>query len=204
VAACLRVALRTLRRAACRNIEGVEHTIEVNAEGLALIRKDNVREFSLRAGANWTITFNRPKRRNCLTREVLLELEELLLRVGDDDDARVLILTGSGSAFSAGADISGGKNLEDSTERMKSFARDIKGFPRLNARVLETLMRLDALTIAAVNGFAVGGLPVRRILSLRLRPLSFGYLKSRWGYLFSDYRLKSSPEGLVNGWPRSS
>jgi 1,4-dihydroxy-2-naphthoyl-CoA synthase len=204
VAACLRVALRTLRRAACRNIEGVEHTIEVNAEGLALIRKDNVREFSLRAGANWTITFNRPKRRNCLTREVLLELEELLLRVGDDDDARVLILTGSGSAFSAGADISGGKNLEDSTERMKSFARDIKGFPRLNARVLETLMRLDALTIAAVNGFAVGGLPVRRILSLRLRPLSFGYLKSRWGYLFSDYRLKSSPEGLVDGWQRSS
>jgi hypothetical protein len=135
---------------------GLEHSIEVNAEGLALIRKDNVREFSLRAGANWTITFNRPKRRNCLTREVLLELEELLLRVGDDDDARVLILTGSGSAFSAGADISGGKNLEDSTERMKSFARDIKGFPRLNARVLETLMRLDALTIAAVNGFAVG------------------------------------------------
>jgi enoyl-CoA hydratase len=113
--------------------------------------------FLFEQGQIATITFNRPERRNCLTREVLLELEQLLLRVGDDDDTRVLILTGSGSAFSAGADISGGKNLEDSTERMKSFARDIKGFPRLNARVLETLMRLDALTIAAVNGFAVGG-----------------------------------------------
>jgi enoyl-CoA hydratase/carnithine racemase len=100
--------------------------------------------FLFEQGQIATITFNRPKRRNCLTRDVLLELEELLLRVGDDD-TRVLILTGSGSAFSAGVDISGGKNLEDSTERMKSFARDIKGFPRLNARVLETLMRLDAL-----------------------------------------------------------
>jgi hypothetical protein len=121
-----------------------EHTIEVNAEGLALIRKDNVREFSLRAGANCDYHFQPTEASQCLTREVWLELEELLLRVGDDD-TRVLILTGSGSAFSAGADISGGKNLEDSTERMKSFARDIKGFPRLNARVLETLMRLDTL-----------------------------------------------------------
>ena len=104
-----------------------------------------------------TITFNRPERRNCLTREVLVELDDLLVRVGDDDDTRVLILTGTGAAFCAGADISGGKDLPDSTERMKNFAREIKGFPRLNARVLETLMRLDALTIAAVNGFAVGG-----------------------------------------------
>jgi 1,4-dihydroxy-2-naphthoyl-CoA synthase len=151
--------------------------------------------FLFEQGQIATITFNRPERRNCLTREVLLELEQLLLRVGDDD-TRVLILTGS--AFSAGADISGGKNLEDSTERMKSFARDIKGFPRLNARVLETLMRLDALTIAAVNGFAVGGgwgLASATDFVFAAETAEFWYLKSRWGYLFSDYRLKSSPEG---------
>jgi enoyl-CoA hydratase/carnithine racemase len=57
--------------------------------------------FLFEQGQIATITFNRPERRNCLTREVLLELEELLLRVGDDDDTRVLILTASGSAFSA-------------------------------------------------------------------------------------------------------
>jgi hypothetical protein len=36
------------------------------------------------------------------------------------------------------------------------IAREIKGFPHLNARVLKSLMRLDALTVAAMNGFAVG------------------------------------------------
>ena len=113
--------------------------------------------FLFEQGPIATITFNRPERRNCLTREVLLELVELLLQVGDNDDTRVLILTGAGAAFCAGADISGGKDLPDSAERRKNFARDIKGFPRLNERVLETLMRLDALTIGAVNGFAVGG-----------------------------------------------
>lgn len=113
--------------------------------------------FLFEPGPIATITFNRPERRNCLTREVLLELEELLLGVGDNDDTRVLILTGAGSAFCAGADISGAKDVSDSAERMKNFAREIKGFPRLNERVLETLMRLDALTIGAVNGFAVGG-----------------------------------------------
>jgi enoyl-CoA hydratase/carnithine racemase len=87
--------------------------------------------FLFEQGQIATITFNRPERRNCLTREVLLELEQLLLRVGDDDDTRVLILTGSGSAFSAGADISGGKNLEDSTERMRASHGTLSGFPAL-------------------------------------------------------------------------
>jgi enoyl-CoA hydratase len=102
------------------------------------------------------LTFNRPERRNCLTREVLHELDDLLTQVADDD-TRVLIITGAGSAFCAGADVSGSKDLSDPAERRKNFAREIKGFPRLNSRALETLMRLDALTIGAVNGFAVGG-----------------------------------------------
>ncbi|MGH7962382.1 MAG: enoyl-CoA hydratase/isomerase family protein [Candidatus Binatia bacterium] len=104
-----------------------------------------------------TITFYRPERRNCITAEFFRELEHLLVQVRDNDDIRVLIVTGSGPAFSAGADVGGAKTLQDSQERMKKFAEDIKTFPRLNGRVLEAFLRLDALTIAAVNGFAVGG-----------------------------------------------
>src|SRR5260221_14501125 len=51
-----------------------------------------------------TITFNRPERRNCLDAAIILEFESLLQAVGDDRECRVLIVTGAGSAFCAGAD----------------------------------------------------------------------------------------------------
>lgn len=52
-----------------------------------------------------TITFNRPERRNCMTREVMLEFEGLLHQVRDAHQTRVMIVTGTGTAFSAGADV---------------------------------------------------------------------------------------------------
>jgi enoyl-CoA hydratase/carnithine racemase len=104
-----------------------------------------------------TITFNRPERRNCMTREVMLEFEQLIYRVRDGGDTRVLIVTGTGAAFSAGADVSGGKEIADPRERNKVFAERNKGLPRIIGRIFDTVLRLDALTIGAINGFAVGG-----------------------------------------------
>jgi enoyl-CoA hydratase len=104
-----------------------------------------------------TITFSRPERRNCMTREVLLDLERLILRVRDQREARVLIVTGEGTAFSAGADTSGAKGVTDPKERLRVFADRNKGSPRIIGRICDTLLRLDALTIGAVNGYAVGG-----------------------------------------------
>jgi hypothetical protein len=52
-----------------------------------------------------TLTFNRPEKRNPLNEEIVLELEGLLQQVRDDKDARVMIFTGSGNTFSAGADL---------------------------------------------------------------------------------------------------
>jgi len=69
------------------------------------------------AGLISTITFNRPERRNCMNRDVMLEFEQLVLRVRDDRTTRVLIVTGNGTAFSAGADISGAKGITDPAER---------------------------------------------------------------------------------------
>jgi enoyl-CoA hydratase len=109
------------------------------------------------AGVISTITFNRPERRNCMTRDVMLEFEQLILRIRDDRATRVLIVTGSGTAFSAGADVSGAKDITDPAERARIFAARNRGLPRIIGRVFDTILRLDCMTIGAVNGFAVGG-----------------------------------------------
>jgi enoyl-CoA hydratase len=103
-----------------------------------------------------TITFNRPERRNCLDREVILEFERLLQNVRDDRETRALIVTGTGTAFCSGADISMLKNPDD-PERPK-FSKDVgKRLPRLIGRAFDVLANLEAVTIGAINGYAVGG-----------------------------------------------
>jgi len=109
------------------------------------------------AGRISTITFNRPERRNSMNREVMLEFEQLVLRVRDDRTTRVLIVTGTGTAFSAGADLSAAKGVTDPAERARIFAAHNRGLPRIIGRVFDTILRLDCVTIGAVNGFAVGG-----------------------------------------------
>ena len=104
-----------------------------------------------------TITFNRPERRNCMNREVMSEFEDLILRVRDGREIRILIVTGTGAAFSAGADLSGAKGVTDPKERARIFAERNKGLPRVIGRIFDTILRLDCMTIGAVNGYAVGG-----------------------------------------------
>jgi enoyl-CoA hydratase/carnithine racemase len=108
-------------------------------------------------GAVATITFNWPERRNCMTREVMLEFERLIHRVRDERNTRVLIVTGTGTAFSAGADVSDARGIADPRERNRLFAERNKGLPRIVGRVFDTILRLDALTIGAINGYAIGG-----------------------------------------------
>lgn len=102
-----------------------------------------------------TITFNRPERRNCLDQDVILEFERLLQGVRDDRDCRVLIVTGTGAAFCAGADTAAFKPGRDADRRK---AADFgKRWPRLIGRAFDVLANLDQVTIGAINGYAVGG-----------------------------------------------
>lgn len=110
-----------------------------------------------REGPVCTITFNRPERRNCMTRDVMLEFERLIHQVRDDHETRALIVTGAGTAFSAGADVSGAKGVTDPKERARIFGATNKGLPRIIGRIFDTILRLDCMTIGAVNGYAVGG-----------------------------------------------
>jgi enoyl-CoA hydratase len=106
-----------------------------------------------------TITFNRPERLNCMNRQVMIELEGLIKHVRDDPGTRVLIVTGTGRAFSAGADMSAAKGVTDPAERQRLFlsSPQNRGVARMVGRCFDHITRLDCMTIAAVNGFAVGG-----------------------------------------------
>lgn len=104
-----------------------------------------------------TVTFNQPRRRNCMNHDVMREMEGLIRQVRDDPDTRVLITTGAGAAFSAGTDMSVPKDITDPAERAAIVAQRNKGLARVIGRVFDLITRLDCLTVAAVNGYAVGG-----------------------------------------------
>src|SRR5438874_12198823 len=113
---------------------------------------DNCESFLFeKSGPVTTITFNRPERLNCLNRDVMLEMDTLLRRVRDERDTRVMILTGAGKAFSAGAEMPRSKSLDD-TDKRRAFGDRNKGVPRMIGRVFDLITRLDCMTIAAVNG----------------------------------------------------
>lgn len=95
-----------------------------------------------------TITINRPRALNALNPQVLEQMEAAVVEAGKNDDVRVLILTGTGKAFVAGADIV--HMVEMTPEQGMEFGQ-------LGHRVLGTLESLPQPVIAAVNGFAFGG-----------------------------------------------
>jgi len=112
-----------------------------------------------RDGPITTITFNRPEKRNCLDEAVILDFEERLHDVRDDRNCRVLIVTGKGTAFCAGADQSMFKAAADvdTAERRRRMGEFGKRWPRLIGRAFDVLAHLDQITIGAINGYAVGG-----------------------------------------------
>ena len=95
------------------------------------------------------VTINRPKSLNALNSETLAELNTCLAEIEGRTDIKVVILTGSGSkSFVAGADISEMVNATPAEGRaMGLLAREAFG----------RLENMPQVTIAAVNGFALGG-----------------------------------------------
>ena len=102
-----------------------------------------------REGAVAIVTVDRPDAMNALDRPTLEELRDRLRELVDDSEARVVVLTGSGDrAFVAGADIKymSGLGVDE--------ARAWGGLGHEATRLLETMAKP---TIAAINGFALGG-----------------------------------------------
>lgn len=104
-----------------------------------------------------TITLTRPEKRNPINEPMLQEFEVILQELRDDVDTCVVILTGSGNSFSAGADLTVIKGVDDAMERQRLFARARNRRVRLIARTFSMLENLEQPTIAAINGYAIGG-----------------------------------------------
>lgn len=109
------------------------------------------------------ITVNRPQTLNALDVPTCLALEAALDRLEADAAVRVIVVTGAGRAFVAGGDIAD-LNARHGLAHYREFAEDIH-------RVFRRFETCDKPTIAAVNGFALGG-GTELLLCLDIRILS--------------------------------
>ncbi len=95
------------------------------------------------------VTINRPKALNALNSETLVELNETFKEIQSRKDVKVVILTGSGEkSFVAGADIS---------EMVNATPAEGRTMALLAKEAFSRLEQMPQVTIAAVNGFALGG-----------------------------------------------
>ena len=94
------------------------------------------------------ITINRPEALNALNLDVLRELGQTVETAEADDSVYVLIITGAGKAFVAGADIAQMKDLS---------AAEAKAFGDFGNSVFYKIESISKPVIAAINGYALGG-----------------------------------------------
>lgn len=99
-------------------------------------------------GGIGTITINRPEKRNAMTFAMLAKFIETVRRAGADDDARVVIVTGSGGSFCAGTDLSDLNTIPGETRPVRGEAEE--------SDVWWPLASCPKPVIAAVDGPAVG------------------------------------------------
>jgi enoyl-CoA hydratase/carnithine racemase len=145
-----------------------------------------------------TLTLNRPEQMNAFTVEMASELIDAFYRASDDDEVRVIVVTGAGRAFCAGMDLSAGGNVFGLDESLAPSMDDMRD--RLHDPVIEngvrdtggqlTLAIFDCKkpVIAAINGAAVGiGATMTCAMDIRLASD-----KARVGFVFN--RIGITPE----------
>ena len=134
-----------------------------------------------------TITLNRPDRMNAFTAQMMAEMIQAFDATDADDAVKVVVVTGAGRAFCAGADLGGGAKTFDyaKLESDPREANKVNGVYRdggglLTLRIYESLKPV----IAAVNGAAVGiGVTMQLAMDIRLASTEakFGFVFARRG-----------------------
>jgi enoyl-CoA hydratase len=158
------------------------------------------------------VTYDRPEQRNAVSREMNAELHDAWQRFRDDDDAFVLVITGSGDAFCAGWDLQdaadlGEKGLGAATEQGYQ-----EGYDGFRNHVWNSpgdcgyTRRVDVFkpVIAAVNGWAeAAGLETALLADIRIvaENAVFGALERRWNIVAGDGMTVRLP--LVVGYGRA-
>jgi len=97
------------------------------------------------------LTLNRPEVHNAFDSDLIGSLTEALERAEDNREVRVVVLSGAGDSFSAGADLNWMRGMADASEQENE--QDALQL----ARLMRALNYLDQPTVARVNGSAFGG-----------------------------------------------
>ena len=133
-----------------------------------------------RSGPVLTLTLDRPDKRNALSAELVDALRAEVDGAATDDAVRVIVLTGSGRAFSAGADLSAIQTL-----RQASAEANLADSDRL-ASLFEAIYRSPKPVVAKVNGHAIaGGAGLAAVcdVSLVADGAKIGFTETRIGFV---------------------
>jgi len=138
-----------------------------------------------------TITLNRPEKLNAFTIEMAKELIHAFNHASRDDEVRVIVVTGAGTAFCAGMDLSGKRNqfgLDESLHPTIGDMNDKLEEPEIENGVRDTggqltlaIYECNKPVIAAINGAAVG-IGATMICAMDIRLAS---TKARVGFVFN-------------------
>jgi enoyl-CoA hydratase/carnithine racemase len=117
-----------------------------------------------------TLTLNRPDRMNAFTRRMAEELISAVDRADADDDVGVVIVTGAGRAFCAGADLEGGgETWEKHSDYIAAQSSAERYVGDAGGQVTRRIYDFNKPVIAAINGAAVGvGLTMTLAMDIRL------------------------------------
>lgn len=136
-----------------------------------------------------TITLNRPEKRNAFNMEMMGEIDMAFDDAARDKDVKVIILTGAGSAFSAGLDFNWASDMD--LENMPSMASTVRGRQVTydEKSFLTTVLKIQSSpkpVIAAVNGIALGGALVLALacdLRFASEIAEFGMIQTKRGII---------------------
>jgi enoyl-CoA hydratase len=101
------------------------------------------------------VTLNRPERMNAMAFDVMIPFRDALRDIGDDNDVRVVIITGAGRGFCSGADHENPGTMPN-MDGLTLPTIALRSMELLDD-VISTMRRLHQPVIAAVNGAAIGG-----------------------------------------------
>ncbi len=144
----------------------------------------------LRVGAVTTLTMNRPEMRNAIGPSLIAQLTECFAALAADD-SRVLVLTGAGSAFSAGADVEWMRASRDLSEQQNVADANAA------AAMFSSVDSCPKPVIARVNGHALGGgagLVACADVAIAVDTATFGFTEARLGLIpamISPYVLRA-------------
>ncbi len=125
-----------------------------------------------------TITLDRPDRLNAFTGQMVRELIDVFDRTDQDDEVRVVVVTGAGRGFCAGADLESGGDTFDTEAQGRSLSHiNRDGGGQVTMRIFDSLKPV----IAAINGPAVG-IGITMTLPMDLR---FAAESAKIGFVFT-------------------